>query len=253
MAQQTGLEERIRLRHVKPSKMVERVETLAGLPGEATRQLKVTAEDQTDTLVIRVPASYGDHLDKERLRLLLREYVARLDQPDRKVLMHVYMVHNTLLTEEEFVTLDRELRRGPVQFQQGTTKKGVVFHSTGEYQALEFVTVDKMQAERFAKTQPDPVMVKGRILPSVREDGVAAVTLDLQATASGPTAFLDGNREIHIGESAAPGNKKPLIIVGGQRLPMADTKSEETPGRYELMVYVWVVPAKDKATPTKSR
>jgi len=240
------LEDRIPIRHITPTQMVDRVQVLAGFPEVAARRIQLEADDANKNVIARIPASMGDPLERERLRLLLREYISKLDQPDRKVLVHLYMVHNSLLTEEEFLLLDKELRRSPVKFEPGTTKKGVVFHNSGEYPALEIVPVDKTQAERFATSQPDPVSVKGRMLPTIREDGRASMTFELTASTTGPTGFLDGSREIRFGESAAPGEAKPLIVfIGGQRIPMENTRKEPHPGRYELMVYLWLAPVKD--------
>jgi len=239
---QPVLEDRIRVRHLEPSAIMERVNLLAGLPPQADPRIRLQADDASDTIVISIPQSLGDPLEREQLRLTLREYIHALDQPQQQVELFLYLVQANLLTEGEFRRLDAELRAAPPRIEPGVLPKGVVVHDAVRADNLTMVAVDRTQVEASGQTRPDPVSLHGRILPSLQPDGRVYVAAMLKARAEGEP-FAGSQRELEITDRATPAGNQPLIIVAGQKMPLGDAGREAFPGRHEIMLYVWARPA----------
>ncbi|CAN5310551.1 hypothetical protein BH09SUM1_BH09SUM1_14620 [soil metagenome] len=243
------MEDRVRVRYLEPSVILQRVQYLAGIPPEGDRRLMLRGDDAADTIVIQIPESYGDPMERERMRLMLRDYIARLDAPDPTVDLDIYLVQSNLLTDEEFKTLDAALRKGPLKLPKGSTSKGVVFHREMETPNLSLISISEEQKETRASTRPEPVRVVGRVLPSVRPDGRVYIVAALTATAM-QKPFAQNKSELPINERAIASKEQPLVIVAGEKITTADGQREAFPGRHEVMLYIWarsVEPPEKKA------
>jgi hypothetical protein len=242
------LEERVRLRYVPPSHMIERLNTLAGIPSATSRMLEMRADDPSGTLLVRIPATVGDHIDRERLRLFLRDQIARLDQPQQLVQLHIYLVETAALTDREFLALDRELRTKATPFPAGVRGKGVIYEERTVHPSLEILNFGGVQSERYSISPRGPVTATGRLLPHLREDGRVMITLTMRAQLTAGETFQNGTSELQFNETAAPPPNAPLVVVAGTHNPIQPRNEEPFPGRHELMLYIWAQPAAQQTT-----
>jgi hypothetical protein len=253
LSAQGFIEERYRVMHSEPSRLIERIDLLSGYPQSQSRRVTLQADDAADTLIIRIPQDYGDAFERERFLVLMREFVERMDQPEPQVRLNFVIVQTSLLTDAEFATLDDQLRSNPESFPVGVRPKGVVFSHRGTHRPNETLTIDEGQAEHSAITQPDPVYVKGRVLPVTKSGGKIGLITEFIATSTG-APFQGDQKELRIAQSALATPERALVLVGGERLPHSEaTEKNQFPGKHEVMVYVWSMPDTGFAVPIEKK
>lgn len=230
-------EDIIPLRHIPPTRMVERLDMLAGSPENGGR-VQFHPDDAQGTLRVRVIDRNNDKLETERYSLTIYDAIVQMDRPEPRIRLNLYLVQSNLLSDSEFLTLDRTLREKPLKLERGTTAKGVVFQRQMEVENQQFVNIDEAQAELRGASRPEPVQLKGRLLPSARPDGRIYLHADLVATAM-DRPFAEGKEALPVNDRAVAPASQPLIITSGKELPLDSGRSADISPRHEVMLYIW--------------
>lgn len=235
---QRGTEDRILVKNLKPSLILERIDILAGLPAGATRTIDITADDATNAIMVRIPESYKDPLERERLIVLLRDLVSRLDQAEPAMAFDIFVVQSNLLTDDEYKLLDETLRNRKLALERGSTAKGVVAYQQVRAWNAQIVNIDQIMREARAQTRPEPVRLSGRFLAVAEPQKNCFISADLKLTAI-DRPFAPNKSEVEINSKGQSTPDKPIIFFSGELTPVNDGKKATFPARHEVMVYIW--------------
>ncbi len=241
-------EERFVLRHQSPETILKRLELLHGTSTLNAKGVEFLPEGRR-TLVMKVPERYGDAFARSELHFTAQRLVQLLDSPEPPVEISMYVVRTSVLTEQQFLTLDRRLREGPLDLPAGTLARGVVLAHRAESPNLEVYRFSKAQEEARASTHPGRVEARGRILPSaVTADGLIRVATELDIQGLDEPLTREGGTVRVAGRSSLR-PVQPQIIVAGEERPLRPGPGDESrpAARHEIMVYVWVRPLESPA------
>lgn len=237
---ETVREERFLLRHQSPETVLNRLELLHGTADLNAKGVLFSAEGGR-TLLMRIPAGYGDEVERGHLHLTVDRLLHLLDQPEPKVDLSVFIVQASLLTEEEFARLDRQLRSAPLELPMGTLAKGVVVHHRAEVPNLEVHEFSRQIEEARGTTQRNPVEIRGRIVPSiVPREGHGRIITDMTVRGL-DTPITEAGEPVRLAGSAALRSEAPqIILVGEERQLPRQEGTGPRPLRHELTAYVWM-------------
>ncbi|MCC6547515.1 hypothetical protein IT570_10145 [Candidatus Sumerlaeota bacterium] len=235
---QRGVEDRILVKNLKPSLIMERVDILAGLPSGAARTMDIKADDNTNSITIRIPESYKDPLERERLIILLRDLISRLDRPEPTMAVDLFVVQTNLLNDAEYKLLDETLRNRKLALERGSTAKGVVAYQQVNTPNAHIIHIDQVMREARAQTRPEPVRLSGRFLAVAEPDKKCFISADLKITAI-DRPLATNKSEVTIDDKGETTPDKPIIFFSGELAAVNDGKKTAFPARHEVMVYVW--------------
>jgi hypothetical protein len=133
-----------------------------------------------------------------------------------KIPLSLYVVRTDLITEEEFVTLDRHFRKGMLDLRSGENAKGVVFRTDFELTEMDIAKFSDTQMERLGKTQPEPVTAKGNVMAARRPSNKLFLSVDLSISKGAMEAKGDTPRELNIVGDAAFSEEGVVVFAGGE-------------------------------------
>ncbi len=228
---------RMHLQNARPSDVAKRFAVLGGLPSGSEYRVRFTPEDAAHTLIVQILPEAGSRMEKDRLRFVIEDAIARFDTMEVKIPLSLYVVRTDLITEEEFVTLDRHFRRGMLDLRSGENAKGVVFRTDFELTEMDIAKFSDTQMERLGKTQPEPVTAKGNVMAARRPSNKLFLSVDLSISKGAMEAKGDTPRELNIIGDAAFSEEGVVVFAGGE-LRAFKEQPPAYPARHEVMVYV---------------
>jgi len=228
---------RMHLQNARPSDVVKRFAVLGGLPSGAEYRVRFTPEDQARTLVVQILPEAGTRMEKDRLRFVIEDAVARFDTMEVRIPVSMYIVRTDLITEEEFVTLDRHFRKGMLDLRSGENAKGVVFRTDFELTEMDIAKFQDTQMERLGQTQPEPVTAQGKLMAARRSRGKLFLSVDLSVSKGAMESKGNAARELNIIGDAAFSEEGVVVFAGGELRAFKELPAMNPP-RHEVMVYV---------------
>lgn len=225
-------QEIVRLRHVPASQMLERLQVLGV-------SYPMTADDRSGSLTINLPAT-TDIISRERTVAVVRDAAQKMDAPQRPIRLSVYVVQSELLTPDEFLALDTALRTKRLDTHEGLTAKGVVFRKEDKMTNLMIYQVAETQSEARATTRPEPLSLKGRVVPAQQEDGRLLVAAEFGIDA-GERPMGNTPAQFTVLGKGVLSPTAPLVMAGGEAMPLNDA-SGSLRVRHEFMIYLWAAP-----------
>ncbi len=240
-AAQRVWEERIPVRNLKPSKILDRIDVLAGLPSGGSRGIDIRPDDATNTIVVRMSENYKDEIERDRLMLILKDFVSHVDRPEPPLAVDLYVVQTNLLSDEEFKVLDETLKNRPLALERGSTAKGVVFYKQLRAENQEVFSINDQLREARATTRPEPVRLEGKLMPALRAPNTVFISTSMKITAV-DRPLAPGRMDLVVSGKAETTNTKPMVIFAGEMKRLADPAMETFPTRHEIMVYIWATP-----------
>jgi hypothetical protein len=228
---------RMHLQNARPSDVAKRFAVLGGLPSGSEYRVRFTPEDSARTLIVQILPEAGSRMEKDRLRFVIEDAIARFDTMEVKIPLSLYVVRTDLITEEEFVTLDRHFRKGMLDLRSGENAKGVVFRTDFELTEMDIAKFNDTQMERLGKTQPEPVTAKGNVMAARRPSNKLFLSVDLSISKGAMEAKGDTPRELNIVGDAAFSEEGVVVFAGGE-LRAFKEQPPAYPARHEVMVYV---------------
>ncbi|MEO8376465.1 MAG: hypothetical protein ABI579_02250, partial [Candidatus Sumerlaeota bacterium] len=226
------------VKNLKPSLILERIDILAGLPTGASHSIDIKADDNTNSITILIPESYKDPLERERLVVLLRDLISRIDHPEPMMAVDIFVVQSNLLNDDEYKLLDQTLRNRKLALERGSTAKGVVAYQQVKAWNAEVINIDQTMREARAQTRPEPVHLAGRFLAVAEPNKKCFISADLKMTAI-DRPFAPNKSEVAINNKGETTPESPIIFVSGELTPVNDGSKATFPARHEVMVYIW--------------
>lgn len=228
---------RMHLQNARPSDVAKRFAVLGGLPSGAEYRVRFTPEDSARTLIVQILPEAGTAMEKDRLRFVIEDAIARFDTMEVKVPVSLYVVRTDLITEEEFVTLDRHFRKGMLDLRSGENAKGVVFRTDFELTEMDIAKFSETQMERLGQTQPEPVTTQGRVMAARRPNKKLFLSVDLSISKGAMEQKADAPRDLKIVGDSSFSDEGVVVFAGGELRAFKD-QPPAYPARHEVMVYV---------------
>jgi hypothetical protein len=227
------LEERIRLNHLEPSQLVERLQLVLG------NDLQVVPDDKAKTLILRLPTVEGNELDVERQRLIARQIIAALDEPVPDIEITIYALQPAMLSDGELKNLESRLLEKPLEFPKGISPKGVIFWTKREAVDKDALSIEQTQGKMPGQEITGNVKARGRVMPAVRNDDQVACVLDMELIRQKP----DGQSSAVVPLKTTIGNASDTPVMIGS---VPGDKPED-----RVQFYIWARPkAEDKKPAT---